>query len=280
MNHSCSLHPSPPFQLCAASPSPVMNPIGSIYPTTILENGDSHAGGRPLAPFIHVAQLLILKAEQHVTIAGGDGALPAGWVRDVLSLIEQAEAELLRGQGNKHGASVIAINATRTPFLSTERNVIWNGHEGKVVLPKAVSGQLEELQDDIETILTMIDIQTPQLSCEDEQVVMASDLAYLEVPEAEKSIMNDLARHATDLYYAPQRSVGDGFVEDGLQKKLDILSGELQAIFNARCDESTDLDDATMMCIVSVNQKRTELLRNIERLVGECVKIRQRIFGM
>lgn len=143
----------------------------------------------------------------------------------MLSLIDQAEAEILQDEANRPEPVANTISTTPPATAPTQPDVFWTHDERRLILPEAISGNLEGLEDDVATVLNMIDIQAEQLSSQGGQDSRESDLAYLDVLEMEQSIVTELTRQVADIYYAPDNSVNNcPSIEDIFQENLDKLS--------------------------------------------------------
>lgn len=101
-----------------------------------------------------------------------------------------------------------------------------------------------------------------------------SQMSYLSILETESAILTSLARQINDLLGNPNpNKVQDVLPEDVLQKELDAIPVQLQAVFNAQSLEhdqaAGQIDDKTMVEMAGDSQKRTEMVHNIERVLAE-----------
>lgn len=112
-----------------------------------------------------------------------------------------------------------------------------------------------------------------------------SAVAFLSVLAEETDMLTTMQTQIANLFVR-ERPDDVGGEEIVLEQKLDALPVQLQAVFNMQCREREQerqrsssrcvpIDERTMLRIVTENQKRTEIFRNIQRILADKREIRR-----
>lgn len=237
-----------------------------------------------LASSMPALKALIEEAAQHVIVnQGKHGACPQGWIQTIRNVIDDMEMENLQSRLQNPVELAMTTETPspeRTGTASSDNLCELSSHNERKVAFEDTSVALNELQGEIQTVLSVIDIHLAHFASLDKNGAMISDLAYLSVLRTEYAILTNLANQVTDIYGAPGGMGGEvAEAEDALQQEIDVLLLQLEAIFNTKCREvelkSIEIDDRGLMQMSIECQRRTEIIRNIDRLLKEKRRIRR-----
>lgn len=127
---------------------------------------------------------------------------------------------------------------------------------------------LSSLQDNVKAIQSVVLLRknSPMLSKTRSTISMVS----MSILEEETKILDELLEQAAGVH-EPSNHLNS----DGMEKRLMDLPTQLSALFNMEVQEAaqggSEIDDKVMMHMVVENQKRTDVLRQIE-LIASKVK--------
>lgn len=257
------------------------------------------------------AKTLIAEAEQFV-LDGNGALLPAGWADQIRLMIGEAEA-IIRGDACEQASHVSEFEHEATRPSWDSAGIYWQAKEqvsyretydisqgaalGGVRRRSADSGILAELgnhhasmeqrfvqadtnpaleaiQEDIYALTSVLSMQMADFQSLKQRQV--SELALFSVLEEAFEILMDLNDQVDDLYQ-PSNGMGEGLAHGILQLRLDALPLQLQAVFNMDCQErerqGEEIGDDEMVAMVLQNQKRTEMLRAIQDVLGRKLEV-------
>lgn len=258
---------------------------------------DAQNAGLPLGNFVVDAKSLIAEAEQHMT-EKKDSLLPADWAQKFYAIIDKAEAQIKSEQVSQlskpqHRQSGGSCSKQEVSYSSTEvphpqdggvdvaddtRNSsnsailaeLSNHHlhqEQKFVLAEFHS-MLTDVQQDVHALVPVIQMSMAEFRALKKN--KTSELAWFSILEEEYGILVDLNNHIEDLR-DPVDDLGKGLAHEIIQHRFDALPVQLHAVFNMQCQEAehqgSEIDDEEMVRMVLENQKRTEMLRNIQDMI-------------
>lgn len=273
-----------------------------LFNTSVIPDDQSIAG-LALENLAMGARPLIAEAERFV-LEGRGALLPAGWAGRIRAVIDEAEAQIRSEQAShvsegEHQQVRDSWDSTETwwrskkqvVYSSTEASCQGTSLAGEGMKPADTgilaelsnhnvcikqdyslaepNTKLDELQQDVHALLSII--ATQMADFQSLQHRQTSELAWFSVLGEESAILIDLKNQIEDLY-EPSQGMGERLSHEVLQGRFDALPVQLQAVFNMQCHEREsqggEIDDAEMMIMVLENQKRTDLLRSIQNILG------------
>lgn len=252
--------------------------------------GEILAGPWSIREMVTMVQSIIDEIEGYVA---QNEALPQGLVQGLYETIDNIEAEILRrraalplAQGSSDGYDLETTHpqsedemrglsvspsqgeSTLHEFLAIELGPANSQNPGVQSTNKesqpAQADQndvLGSLQDNVKAIQSVVLLRknSSMLSRTRSTISMVS----MSILEEETKILDELLEQAAGVY-EPSNHLNS----DGVEKRLMDLPTQLSALFNMEIQEATqggsEIDDKVMMHMVIENQKRTDVLRQIE----------------
>lgn len=233
---------------------------------------------------IPIVKALVEEAVQHlIANEGKQGAYPRGWAQAIRTIIDEMESDIMRGVSQRPVRLATTVGKPDNPRVDCANSDILGElnsyNKRRSALAEAFIA-LDELQGEIQTCRSVIVIHSALFGSVNKNSAMISDLAYLSVLRTEHDILSNLAGQVTDLHDAPD-GMGAETAEIRLQEEIDMIVVQLGAIFNTKCKEvelkSTEIDDRALRRMSNGSQRRTEIIRKIEKLLTEKRRVRSEI---
>jgi hypothetical protein len=135
-------------------------------------------------------------------------------------------------------------------------------------------GALDSLHDNIKAIQAVVLFRMSDSMAS--KTSRTSSMVSFSILEEEMEILDGLSKHVTGSYKPPDDQSGDL-----LEIKLIALPTLLNALFNMEIREAveqgSDIDDNAMMNMVMENQKRTNVLRDIDGIANRVKEVTRNI---
>ncbi|KAH8752987.1 hypothetical protein F5883DRAFT_651143 [Diaporthe sp. PMI_573] len=135
-------------------------------------------------------------------------------------------------------------------------------------------GALDSLHDNIKAIQAVVLLRMSDSMAS--KTSRTSSMVSFSILEEEMEILDGLSKHVTGSYKPPDDQSGDL-----LEIKLMALPTLLNALFNMEIREAveqgSDIDDNAMMTMVMENQKRTNVLRDIDGIANRVKEVTRNI---
>lgn len=263
--------------------------------------GEILAGRWSIREMITMIQSITDEIEGYVAQKEG---LPEGLVQGLYETIDNIEAEILRRrvalpllQNSSHGHDLDTTHSQSKGEMHIPPVSIFQGeNKSEASLASELGATksqnpdvqstnkesrpaegnkhdvLDSLQDNVKAIQSVVLLRknNSMLSKTRSTISMVS----LSILEEETKILDELLEQAAGVH-----EPSDHLDSDGMEKRLMDLPTQLSALFNMEVQEAAqgdnEIDDKVMMHMVVENQKRTDVLRQIELIAHKVKEVTQ-----